>query len=626
MVTVAQKVSHFCYFGRTSGIREGSRKSKSRVLLELAMTGLAVLFLTGQAASAQVPSPVDQPDEPSRPVPETDDPAADGWESEVFSNLAEDQLERIGKLLIEPSEIIGVNLRAFITQDFSSTPLLPQNLRTVFEDRAITVKRWSGPADTMENGETHRGADGLGAALTDLATLFEGATDIRFEAKIFRARKGEDGETTTEQYITVSGLHGTGSVEQHSTWKCLWTKRESQPPLLKSISLTQYEQARVRSVNQVLFSDCTEAVVGHTGNFATQVSRGTFDWAALIEATMEIDMPAYQGLAVGDVNGDGLEDVYFCQNGGLPNRLLLQNADGTASDRSEWAGVDWLDRTRCALIVDLDNDGDEDLALGMRSGLMFLSNDGSGRFERRGMVPAAEQAFGLAAADYDLDGDLDVYVSRYMRPGLTWNVPNPVPYHDANNGPENFLLRNDADWKFTNVTVETGMDVDNRRWTLAASWEDYDQDGDPDLYVANDFGRNCLYRNDGGRFVNVAAEAGTEDMASGMSTSWGDFNRDGWMDLLVGNMWSSAGGRITYHPQFQPGSDRSTKVKVQRLARGNSLFANNADGTFSDVSVDSGVTMGRWAWSSVFSDLNNDGWEDLVVTNGFVSAPDTGDL
>ena len=65
---------------------------------------------------------------------------------------------------------------------------------------------------------------------------------------------------------------------------------------------------------------------------------------------------------------------------------------------------------------------------------------------------------------------------------------------------------------------------------------------------------------------------------------------------------------------------------LQRLARGNSLFANNGDGTFSDVSVDCGVTMGRWAWSSVFSDLNNDGWEDLVVANGFVSAPDTGDL
>ncbi len=624
MATVGQKPR--C-FGRTSGKKEGSLRSGSRVLRGLAVAGLPVLFLVGQVTSAQDPSPARQPDEPSRRVPETDDPAADGWDSEVFAGLASDQLKRIGELLFEPSKISRANLETLTAPEFSCTYLLPRNLGKVFEDRAITVKRWPGPGEAIQDGESHHGADGLAKALTDLAAPFEGANDVRFEAKIFRVRKGEAGETTTEQYFTVSGLHGTGSLEQHATWKCRWTDgSESQPPLLKSITLTEYEQTQVRSDTQVLFSDCTEAVVGHNDDFTSQVSRGTFDWGARIESTMDIDLPAYQGLAVSDVNGDGLEDVFICQNGGLPNRLLLQNADGTASDRSEWARVDWLDLTRCALLVDLDNDGDEDLVLGMRSGLMFLSNDGSGRFERSKVVPAAAQAFGLAAADYDLDGDLDIYVSRYMRSGLTFDVPNPVPYHDANNGPENLLLRNDGDWRFTNVTSESGMDVDNRRWTFAASWEDYDQDGDPDLYVANDFGRNCLYRNDGARFVNVAVEAGIEDMASGMSTSWGDFNRDGWMDLYVGNMWSSAGGRITFHPQFQPKSDRSTKVMLQRLARGNSLFANNGDGTFSDVSVDCGVTMGRWAWSSVFSDLNNDGWEDLVVANGFVSAPDTGDL
>ena len=593
----------------------------------LALTGLPVLFFAGQVASAQVPSPVRQQAEASRPVPVTDDPAADGWDSEVFSGLAGGQLKRVGELLLEPSKISRAKLETLTTLDFSCTHLFPRNLRKVFEDRAITVKRWPGPAGAMQDRETHRGEDGLAKALADLAARFEGATDIRFEAKIFRVYKGEAGEMTTEQYIALSGLNGPGSLEQHATWRCLWTEgSKSQLPLLKSITVTEYEQSQVRSDTQGLFTDCTEAVVGRNADFTSQVSRGSFDWAAHIESGMGFDIPAYQGLAIGDVNGDGLEDVYICQNGGLPNRLLLQNTDGTTSDHSEWARVDWLDLTRCALLVDLDNDGDEDLVLGMHSGLMFLSNDGSGRFEQRNMVPSAARGYGLAAADYDLDGDLDIYVSRYFRPGLTWNVPNPVPYHDANNGPDNRLLRNDGDWRFMDVTSESGMDVDNRRWSLAASWEDYDQDGDPDLYVANDFGRNCLYRNDGGRFVNVAAEAGIEDMASGMSTTWGDFNRDGWMDLYVGNMWSSAGGRITFQPQFQLGSDPSTKAKVQRLARGNSLFANNGNGTFSDVSVDYGITMGRWAWSSVFSDLNNDGWEDLVVANGFVSAPDTGDL
>lgn len=619
MAIIEQKPRYFC---RRSGKKGGSLELGRRQLCLL-----VVLFVIGHVAFARDDTPDGQINEPAPPVPETDDPTIDGWDSEVFAELANKQLKRIGELILDPSKIGQTDLETLAAPGFSSTNLLPRDLEKVFEDRAITVKFWLGSEETIQDNKPHQGAEGLANVLADLVTPFERASDIRFEVKIFRVQKDENDETTTEQYFTLSGLRETGSLEQHSTWICQWTQgNESQPPLLKSITLTEYEQTQVDSNMQVLFSDCTASVVGHNDNFNSQISRGTFDWAALIEATMAIDIPAYQGLAVGDANGDGLEDVYFCQNGGLPNRLLMQNVDGTASDRSKWAGVDWLDRTRCALFVDLDNDGDEDLILGMRSGLMFLSNDGRGRFERETMIEEAEQAFGVAAADYDLDGDLDVYVSRYMQPGLTWDVPNPVPYHDANNGPGNLLLRNDDDWKFTNVTVETGLDVDNRRWTLAASWEDYDQDGDPDLYVANDFGRNCLYRNDEGRFENVAAESGIEDMASGMSTDWGDFNRDGWMDLYIGNMWSSAGGRITFHPQFQPESNRSTKVKLQRLARGNSLFSNNGDGTFSDVSVAYGVTMGRWAWSSVFSDVNNDGWEDLIIANGFVSAPDTGDL
>ena len=213
-------------------------------------------------------------------------------------------------------------------------------------------------------------------------------------------------------------------------------------------------------------------------------------------------------------------------------------------------------------------------------------------------------------------------------------VSGQFVYHDANNGGANSLFRNeivdDNHWQFADVTQQVGLDVDNRRWSFAAAWEDFDNDGDQDLYVANDYGRNTLYRNDktsdGRKFVNVAADASAEDSASGMSVSWGDYNLDGLMDVYVSNMFSSAGNRITYQEKFKPDAEKPVRGRLQRFARGNTLLKNLGDGSFDDVSEACGVTIGRWAWGSRFVDLNNDGWDDLVVANGYLTMSDTGDL
>ena len=258
------------------------------------------------------------------------------------------------------------------------------------------------------------------------------------------------------------------------------------------------------------------------------------------------------------------------------------------------------------------------------------STDGSGRFTRRYLTSSASLIRSMAAVDYDLDGALDIFVCGYSSRQATLDgvgLGRPVPYHDANNGSPSYLLRNLGSWEFEDVTTAVGLDVNNRRFSYAAAWEDYDLDGDADLYVANDFGRNNLYRNDGGRFVDVAAAAGVEDIAAGMSVSWGDYNRDGRPDLYVGNMFSSAGSRIAYQRRFKQNAASTIREHYQRHARGNSLFENAGDGTFRDVSVAANVTRGRWAWSSRFVDINNDGWEDIVVANGMVTgADDPGDL
>ena len=221
---------------------------------------------------------------------------------------------------------------------------------------------------------------------------------------------------------------------------------------------------------------------------------------------------------------------------------------------------------------------------------------------------------GTAFFDYDGDGWQDIYLIN----GAPLSTPSPDPL------PTNQLYRNGGDGTFANTTITSGSGDSGYGMGCAAA--DYDNDGDQDLYLANDFGRNCLYRNDGGRFMDVAAEAGVEDIASGMSVTWGDYNRDGHMDVYVSNMFSTAGNRITFQDQFKPGISIADRASIQRHARGNTLFVNNGNGTFSDVSVESGTTMGRWAWSSLFVDLNNNGWEDIVVANGYMTAPDTNDL
>ena len=117
-----------------------------------------------------------------------------------------------------------------------------------------------------------------------------------------------------------------------------------------------------------------------------------------------------------------------------------------------------------------------------------------------------------------------------------------------------------------------------------------------------------------------------EDTSSGMSVSWSDFNLDGMMDVYTSNMYSSAGNRITYQRQFKKGVPEQIRKQFQHIAIGNSLFQGVANKPFDDVGLQAGVNMGRWAWCSKFVDFNNDGWDDILVANGFISAEDTGDL
>ena len=550
------------------------------------------------------------------PLAQKLDPSKDqGWNSEVFHVAAGQQLSLLAKMIENGDGAWSDVLESAFTSSF----LRPESLDDVHEDGLLRVAR----GDTGERTNTD-----MKRLVSALVRPMGMPSNRHVKFKVFGVEMAQEG-IETRAYYNASAETGNGVVQQDATWHCVWAN--STPPMIASIKVTSFEEVTPVVAGGLRFEDATHTVMGNEQSFREQLSIGADHWRNRLQIDFGTDVNGLQGLAIGDANGDGLDDLYVCQPGALPNRLYLRQTDGTLKDASAAAGVDWMELTRSALFVDLDNDGDQDLVLAQDSYYMLLENDGSARFTKRLEKRTEAKLRSASAVDVDNDGNLDLYFCG-RNPGDDEDPDQsvlgfPLPYHDANNGGPNVLLANEGTWQFQDKTKALGLDVNNRRFSFACAWEDYDNDGDQDLYVANDFGRNNLYRNDldvSGRFIDVAPQLGVEDMSAGMSITWGDANRDGRMDVYVSNMFSSAGNRIAYQREFRQGRTDQL-ASFQRHARGNTLFINQGD-RFEDVSGSAAVTMGRWAWGSLFADLNNDGWEDLYVANGFITTEDTGDL
>jgi Flp pilus assembly protein TadD/peroxiredoxin len=412
-------------------------------------------------------------------------------------------------------------------------------------------------------------------------------------------------------------------------WLTRWSHDEARGWRALRWQATEETLARAR---EPIFIDVTAQALGQTPSYKDQMLRGVDHWRTVLDGACGIDVYGNSGLAVGDFDNDGFDDVYVCQPAGLPNRLYRNRSDGTFEDVTEQSGVGVLDDTACALFADFENKGVQDLLVVCGGGPLLFLNQGSGNFSLKPDAfkfarPPQGTFTHAAIADYDRDGRLDIYFCLYSYYAGLDQYHYPVPYFDARNGPPNFLLHNDGNANFSDRTEAAGLNVENDRYSFACAWGDLNADGSSDLCVANDFGRSNLYRNNGdGTFTAISSEAGVEDAGAGMSAAWFDFDNDGNQDIYVANMWSAAGQRISEKKIFHEGDPENIRALYRRHARGNSLYRNQENGKFQNISDQAGVGMGHWAWSSDAWDFDHDGYPDLYIANGYISGPDSRDV
>jgi len=353
----------------------------------------------------------------------------------------------------------------------------------------------------------------------------------------------------------------------------------------------------------------------------------------------------HPGIAVADIDGDGRDELFLGSRHGK-NMVLRDRGDGIYEDVAGPWGLDSELATTSALFIDLDNDGDLDAVLAHWAERSEVLEQRGGRFHPKPSALLPRLVSSISAADVDGDGNLDLHFSTYAASAIekvlefwraTGNNASPalepfLPAADAEHlaqrlrsdkehfflsrsGPPNVLLKNDGAFEFKDITTGAGLHLFQN--TYQAGFADIDLDGDPDLYLANDFAPNHLLRNDGGRFTKVEDSGPARSMGLGMGVAWGDVDRDGRVDLYVSNMDSKAGRRIT-------GSLDGLDPRVRQAALGGQLLVQDEAGfrSFGDQANETpGPTRAGWSWGGSFGDFDNDGWLDLYVPSGYYSSP-----
>ncbi|MCI0536851.1 MAG: VCBS repeat-containing protein [Verrucomicrobiales bacterium] len=366
------------------------------------------------------------------------------------------------------------------------------------------------------------------------------------------------------------------------------------------------------------------------------------------------------GVALGDVDGDGWCDIYFCRlEGG--NALYRNLGHGRFEDWTERAGVECANQhSTGAALADIDGDRDLDLLVtSIGGGARLFVNDGTAKFAEA-TESGLLRKFGsttMALGDIDGDGDLDVYVANYRTttykdapPGVKAEVflengrivVQPEERFTAltnrltgglmliEKGEPDVLYVNKGNGRFGPISWTGGAFVDEEEkklarppldWGLSAMFRDLNGDRTPDLYICNDFffSTDKIWLNEAGRrFRAIPRLALRIQSRSSMAVDFADINRDGLDDFVVVDMLSrDHTSRHRQRANFFKGvdlglSNPESRPEVMR----NTLFLNRGDGTYAEIAQLSGVAASEWSWSAIFLDVDLDGWEDLLVSNG----------
>lgn len=358
------------------------------------------------------------------------------------------------------------------------------------------------------------------------------------------------------------------------------------------------------------------------------------------------------GVALGDFDGDGWCDAYFCAIDGT--NALFRNLGGwrfeDVTSRAGVAGSGWA--STGAVFADLDGDGDLDLLVNtLGQGTHAFANQGGGRFREitaESGLASRTGSLGLALGDIDGDGDLDLYVANYgalaiLRAGGQaelkqvngqWQVTGP--YADRLRvadgrleevGEPDVLYQNDGHGRFSPVPWNSEWFRDELGNPLPTPWDfglgvqirDINEDGFPDIYVCNDFQTvdRCWINDGRGRFRLLSKLATRQQSYASMGVDFADIDRDGHLDFFVVEMMGREHAHrmrsvLGFQPVFSMPGFFENRPEVAR----NTLFWNRGDGSYAEIAQFSGVAASDWSWQPVFLDVDLDGYEDILIANG----------